>query len=118
MARYIDADAVEKYIADYYDAQLVSYPQGKEKQRLLGGINFGRNVVKDAPTADVVKVNHGEWTECDWVIYDGHSECVHYPKAALCCSKCKHTFKKELLWTKNYCPNCGAKMDGRGDNNA
>ena len=57
MARYIDADAVEKRIVDYYDAQLQSYPSSKdnkEKERLLGGINYGRNVVRDAPTADVV----------------------------------------------------------------
>ena len=58
MARYIDADAVEKRIADYYDAQLRSFPssRGKEKLLLLGGINYGRNVVRDAPTADVVEV--------------------------------------------------------------
>lgn len=65
--------------------------------------------------ADVTPVVHGEWEECDWVEYDGHSECVHYPSAALCCSECRTAFKKELLWTDNYCPHCGAKMDGKGE---
>ena len=55
MTRYIDADAAEKQIVDYYDAQLQSFPssRGEEKRLLLGGINYGRNVVRDAPTADV-----------------------------------------------------------------
>ena len=66
----------------------------------------------DQPTVDAVEVVHGEWEECDWVKYDGHGECVHYPNAALRCSNCCTAFKKELLWKDNYCPGCGAKMDG------
>ena len=58
---------------------------------------------------------HARWDECDWVKYDGHGECIHYPKAALRCSNCCNAFKKELLWKDNYCPNCGAKMDGESD---
>lgn len=102
-ARYINANAVEKIIADYYDAQLLSYPQGKEKQRLLGGINFGRNVVRDAPTADVAEVKHGEWV--DYLI-------------GFCnvCSECgviiERTAIKNHSGNLNYCPNCGTKMDG------
>ena len=57
-------------------------------------------------------VVHGRWIECDYVEYDGHSECIHYPKAAWKCSNCCNAFKKELLWKDNYCPNCGARMDG------
>ena len=43
--------------------------------------------VMDAPTADVEPVRHGR------------------------CSQCACVFKKELLWKRNYCPSCGAKMD-------
>lgn len=65
MPRYIDADAVEKRIVDYYDAQLQSFPssKGEEKRLLLGGINYGRNVVRDAPTADVVPKSEVERLE-------------------------------------------------------
>ena len=69
--------------------------------------------LKEAPTIDPESLRpHGKWFECDYVEYDGHSECIHYPKAALGCTNCRNVFKKELLWKRNYCPNCGAKMDG------
>lgn len=77
MARYIDADIVEKQIADYYDAQLQSFPssRGEEKRLLLGGINYGRNVVRDAPTADVVEVVRcKDCTEWD----SKECECSHW----------------------------------------
>ncbi len=64
------------------------------------------------PAAKVAPVRHGRWEECGWVEYDGHGECINYPKEALRCSRCCNAFKKELLWKRNYCPNCGAKMDG------
>lgn len=57
-------------------------------------------------------VVHGWWTEEDWVEMDSDGHLVRTPKAALRCSNCRHCFKKELLWKDNYCPNCGAKMDG------
>ena len=69
------------------------------------------DVIENQPTVDAVEVVHGEWEECDWVKYDGHGECVHYPKKAVRCSNCCNAFKKELLYKDNYCPNCGAKMD-------
>ena len=52
----------------------------------------------------------GEWIECDYVEYDGHGECIHYPKEGLKCSNCCNAFKKDLLWKDNFCPNCGADM--------
>ena len=70
-------------------------------------------MIDNAPTVDPVV--HGRWDECDWVKYDGHGECIHYPKEALRCSHCCNAFKKELLWKRNYCPNCGAKMDLKED---
>ena len=56
--------------------------------------------VKTIPTADVVEVVHGYWKG--------------KPIAGYCtvrCSVCGSAFlDNEGRW--NYCPNCGAKMDG------
>ena len=74
--------------------------------------------IKSIPAADAAPVVHGRWTETDWVeMESGGHELIKTPKAALRCSNCRNCFKKELLWKNNFCPNCGAKMDG-GDRDA
>ena len=52
------------------------------------------------PAADVVEVVHGEWVE----------EGCHI----LVCSKCNFEYDHSGMPDEglNYCPNCGAKMDG------
>ena len=86
------------------------------------------NVIKSAPTADVVEVRHGEWVE------DGYDD---IPCVCSCCgaeaqytSTFEETFdydweenlvpcgyeEHKVYIRTNYCPNCGAKMDG-GNNN-
>lgn len=58
------------------------------------------------PAADVVEVKHGRWKEVEWQFGD-----VYYD-----CSVCGESFcliegtPTDNLY--NYCPNCGAKMDG------
>ena len=58
-------------------------------------------------------VRNGQWEECDWVEYDGHSECVRYPKKGRVCTNCRNAFKKEFVDSPrvHYCPHCGAKME-------
>ena len=73
--------------------------------------------VMDAPAADVEPVRRGRWEECDWVDVDEHGFGTRRTfKAGLRCSQCACVFKKELLWKRNYCPSCGAKMDLEDDN--
>ena len=65
--------------------------------------------LNNAPRVDAVEVVHGEWSTieddyCGWT--------------ALQCSVCKQEYFFEdepPLKIYNYCPNCGAKMDGDGD---
>ena len=70
---------------------------------------FLRNFVNNAPTVDAVEVVHGEWTRCLDV---DDVECIECP---LCFGVFydgdNDTFDKPY----NYCPNCGAKMDGDGN---
>ena len=52
--------------------------------------------VEAAPVVDVVEVVHGEWKKRkNWRLY--------------VCSACSHESDEPY----RYCPNCGAKMDGR-----
>lgn len=68
--------------------------------------------IDNFPAADVAPVRRGKWEETDWVEPDGHGfGVVKTLNAGLRCSWCTNVFKKELLWKRNYCPNCGAKME-------
>ena len=53
--------------------------------------------IADSPTIDAVPVRHGRW-------YEGHEmmTCTN------CCEQFDLYFKNDF----NYCPNCGAKMEG------
>ncbi len=46
-----------------------------------------------APTIEAEPIRHGKWIDCGWSIK---------------CSECGHNMP---FSTRNYCPNCGAKMD-------
>lgn len=70
--------------------------------------NFGavtrfiiKSILKDAPTIEAEPVRHGRWV--DKMVRDWH------------CSECgkKARFDGYCYDDKpNYCPNCGARMDG------
>ena len=50
------------------------------------------------PAANVAPVRHGEWQEINGIFR---------------CSLCEYSFEHEgYQHFFNYCPNCGAKMDG------
>jgi hypothetical protein len=57
----------------------------------------------DYPAADVAPVKHGEWEE----IRDAYRQLEGWM-----CKKCGRETKAK----ENYCPNCGAKMDGCDEN--
>jgi len=54
------------------------------------------NIIKDIPSADVKPVVHGRM--------EIHSTCIR-------CSACDERFTLMPI-PCNYCPNCGARMDG------
>lgn len=61
-----------------------------------------KTAIEKIPNADVVEVKHGKWItlEAEIGLYS--------------CSLCGH---KILRAECNYCPNCGAKMDGGSEEN-
>lgn len=80
-------------------------------KRTSGDYAAAWSEIAHMPAADVAEVRHGRWEEADWVEIEVHGlETTQIPKAGLRCSRCSDVFDKELLWTDNYCPNCGALM--------
>lgn len=75
-------------------------------------------LLETVPAADVEPERNGRWEECDWVDVDEHGFCTRRTfKAGLRCNQCACVFKKKLLWKRNYCPSCGAKMCLEDENN-
>lgn len=60
--------------------------------------------IENFPAADVAPVRHGRWIHTDWAY---NWTCLDE------CSRCGyHDRDRKNLSDYNYCPNCGAKMDG------
>jgi hypothetical protein len=61
--------------------------------------------------ADFVEVKHGEWEKAQFVQRSGFRTVRDY-----ICSICGKVYAIEQPCNlMNYCPHCGAKMDGRSD---
>lgn len=85
MSRYIDADLAKDKI----------------EERLLFRAKDVERLLDDTPTADVEPVRHASWH-----FIDANENGDFYSV----CSYCQDT---RLDFVSNYCPNCGAKMDGK-----
>lgn len=100
MPRLIDADALESNGICF---------------TVHGGAKFiSLESVRTAPTIEAEPVKHGRWEADKEDIYWGNH------MVRMFCSCCKQTtyFDREkgkfILF--DYCPNCGAKMDGGAEN--
>lgn len=105
--RLIDANAVKALFDERYDDVFVQERTRHNTQFWNGlccGVNWGRNTIADTPTVDAVEVVHGKWIEKEYCEPSGGYYLFH-------CSECCAPNAME----RNYCPNCGAKMDGGND---
>ena len=64
-------------------------------------------MIRKRPTVDVSQVKHGRWDDSGRYVFPGGSIAVR-------CSECgcSLTASEYKLNSWNYCPVCGAKMDG------
>lgn len=68
---------------------------------------------KTIQPVDAAPVIHGHWIETTIPANTtGHGGMGQDKKKGWLCSNCRCAFDAKLLWCDNYCPNCGAKMDG------
>ena len=85
MSDYISRDVA---IIEFMDNDIdhIQAPNGKEAVQILS----------DIPAADVVQVVHGTWK--------------HHMSFGIC-DKCGYEYNWTGTDAKNFCPNCGVKMD-------
>ena len=62
-------------------------------------------ILEQAPTVDAVEVVHGRWVKNE-TESEKHVESIYF------CSVCQNHDAWGETEKTNYCPNCGAKMDG------
>ena len=110
MAEYIKREATIKAIVDsrnrYYNSASNQYLVGR-----CDGLDIAAGLLRVAPAADVAPVVHGRW------IHSRYEDCSEQFELVKC-SQCNHEAYAMAFYVRggNYCPNCGAKMDGGADN--
>lgn len=73
---------------------------------IMEGIKHAKECVEEAPTIDAVPVVHGRWVE-KFFTNDRQRVC------SVCHSTVRQpSYDRGEIKFFNYCPNCGARMDG------
>lgn len=102
MTEYIEREAISEEIRKYYYKNPPNFSYGEGFDR---GLDRAQRAILDAPAADVAPVRHAKWV-------DNH------------CTACGMMPMGDEMWKNydcepplferfmDYCPSCGAKMDG------
>ena len=70
-------------------------------------------IEQQVPAVDAVPVVHAHWIETTIPANTtGYGGVGQEKKEGILCSECRCAFDISLLWANDYCPHCGAKMDG------
>ena len=106
MARYIDADKIISHLNDEIEAcgdvDINCYPINYGTYL---GLKSSKSFVETAETADVQEVRHSSWKCAN----------VRMSSRDVNCRYCHRTETISNGENFEYCPHCGAKMDGDDD---
>ena len=109
MPEYIELAAAINAIVDarnrYYNSASNQYLVGR-----CDGLDIAAGLLRVAPAADVAPVVHGRWDDSGRYTFPGGSTAVRCTNCG-----CALTESEYRLNNWNYCPVCGAKMDGGDD---
>lgn len=120
MARYIDAERLRDSMLNYYqcvhESSIGRMYQGDTLMD-YEVVDMIEDCIDNAPSADVVEVKHSKWVVTAYdnqdnilvIDYIKHQHSMPY------CLNCKGDALLdggEEYVTSDYCPHCGAKMDG------
>lgn len=98
MARYIDAETLKRNIR----VNLMPNVDVDGTVTVENAERYFLNLIDKSSAADVAEVKRGEWA---WIADDS-------PMCTYCGKVFDTTDNVDAGITWNYCPNCGAKMDG------
>ena len=113
--RLIDANAlltaIDEYMGNAYDCPLNEVAEFQSSSNdtkviyAVEGLYEATEIIDEQPTVDAVEVVHGR------CVYVRDEELIDHWE----CSVCGRYIPWEYHLDWNYCPNCGAKMDGDGN---
>lgn len=102
MAEYIEREALFEALKEFRLNETMSKHLTREDcETARNAVERAQMVIERIPAADVAPVQHGRWIE-------DHD----YLKCPECSVMVKRDFTFFDIGDWNYCPNCGAKMDG------
>lgn len=112
--RLIDADALSKAMYDEAFENDESYNETNPMARWDSGLwiryKMFENILKEAPT---IEPKQGEWIPKEmWTEGVGMGE--QYGRYYEC-SECHREYRGDMESCYNFCPNCGARMEGADD---
>lgn len=102
-------------MAEYIEREALIQTIHKDPWIGAQGKDYALCDIAEQPTADVVEVRHGKWLKTEEPMGWHDVDCIE-------CSACHGSWViaddvsfEDYVEGWKYCPNCGAKMDGKGE---
>ena len=104
MAEYIEREALKRALRVWITECMID-----GDNEIADGFRDCIDLIDDCPAADVAPVVHGRWIGIDSSFWKPtHSSDIPVFRKTYRCSECG----RRTAIAENYCPNCGARMDG------